>query len=291
MPFKLGLLQCANCRMIVSPAIFEPKANEQKNEEWFGYDYKSSRSFWVTLFEGYNDRKTLGRLSRARLSGSRLLEIGVGSGSFLNAAREKGFEVLGCDLSAAICKRMRNAHGLEMHCGPLADLEGVNRFDVVVLNHVLEHVQQPVDFLKEVVRLLAPGGVAHIAVPNVACWQAALCGWTSFEPYHLSYFTAETLNRAVTLAGLSVDKVNTHDSFSGWFLAVLRTAVGVNRGSGAVTRPADSMASRGKASRPFFVEHAYRIAMVISGGGLLPLRWLQSQINRGDEVICIARKP
>lgn len=293
LPFKLGLVQCANCRIVVSPAIFEPQANEQRNEEWFGEDYKSNRSFWLTLFEEWNNRKTLGRLDRAKPSGSRLLEIGVGSGAFLNAAREKGFEVLGCDLSDAICKRIRNAHGIEMHCGPLANLGGGSeeRFDVVVMNHVLEHVQQPIDFLKEVCRLLAPGGVAHIAVPNLACWEARFRGWTSFEPYHLIYFTPETLRQTATGSGFEVDTITTHDSFSGWFLALLRTTLGVNRQEGAVSRPVESLATRGKNPRRVWVEHPYRTAMVVSGVGLWPLRWLQALLDRGDEVICIARKP
>lgn len=88
--------------------------------------------------------------------GRRLLEIGVGSGSFLNSARRRGYEVMGCDLSAPICKHVRQAYGILMHGKTLVTLTGENRFDVVVMNHVLEHVNQPIALLKEVRRLLAP---------------------------------------------------------------------------------------------------------------------------------------
>ena len=197
---------------------------------------------------------------------------------------------MGCDLSASICARVSRAYGIAMHGEPLSTLAGENRFDVIVMNHVLEHVHQPIEFMEDVRRLLAPGGVVHVAVPNIACWEAALPGWTSYEPYHLTYFDPQTLNRTIFASALTIDSITTHDSFSGWFLAALRTALGVNRTSGTVTRPATSMAGRATGRRPSVVEHAYRLAMVCAGGGLWPLRWLQSKLGRGDEAICIARK-
>lgn len=289
-PWKLGLMQCESCQVVVSPIIFQQKANERLEKEWFGEVYKPYRSFWVSQFETWNNCKTLARLDRANPPGHRLLEIGVGSGAFLNAARQQGYEVMGCDLSDAICKRVRSTYGIVMHCASLETLADENRFDIVVMNHVLEHVQQPVEFLKEAIRLLAAGGVTHIAVPNVACWEAYLSGWTSFEPYHLTYFTPETLRRAVIGAGFKIEAIKTHDSFSGWFLALLRTGIGLNRESGAVTRPVESLASRGTGSRSFWLGHAYRMAMLVTGGGIWPLRLLQARLGRGDEMICIARK-
>lgn len=289
--YKLGLEQCESCGVILSPAVWQPQANEQLEEEWFGADYQSQASFWVALFEARNNRKTLVRLGQAKPPGRRLLEIGVGSGSFLNAARKEGYEVTGCDLSATLCERARRAYAINMHGEPLAALAGENLFDAIVMNHVLEHVHQPVEFLLDVRRLLAPGGVAHIAVPNVACWEAGLSGWTSFDPYHLIYFSPQTLGKTVLASGLALDRATTHESFSGWFLAVLRTALGVNRAGSAVARPEASTAGRASGRRSGVVEHAYRLAMVCAGGVSWPLRWLQATLGRGDEVVCIARKP
>lgn len=289
-PWRLGLLQCDTCALVLSPSIWQPQANEQLEEEWFGEDYQPATSFWVGLFEKWNNRRTLARLAKAKPPGRRLLEVGVGSGSFLNVARDQGFEVIGCDLSRPICNRVGNAYGIEMHCGPLTTLAAGRCFDVIVMNHVLEHVQHPVEFLMDVGRLLAPGGVVHIAVPNVACWQASLSGWTSFEPYHLTYFAPETLRVTVTRSSLWIKHFGTRDSFSGWFLALLRTALGVNRASGAATRA--SISTIGKVVRPRAApfENAYRIAMVLAGGVIWPVRIFQGRIGRGDEIICIACK-
>lgn len=286
-PYKLGLVQCEACGVVLSPAIWQPQANEQLEEEWFGEDYHSRTSFWVDIFETRNNRNTLARLAQANLPGKRLLEIGVGSGSFLNEARVSGYAVMGCDLSGVICAHVQRTYGITVYSEPLATLTGESRFDVIVMNHVLEHVHQPIEFLQDVRRLLVPGGVVHIAVPSIACWEAGFSGWTSFEPYHLTYFAPQTLKRAVSSGGLTIHSIATHDSFSGWFLALLRTALGVNRASGAVTRPA----GRATVRRSGLVEHAYRLAMISTGAVLWPLRWVQAKLDRGDEVICIACKP
>ncbi|MDD2768309.1 MAG: class I SAM-dependent methyltransferase [Methylococcus sp.] len=288
---RLGLLICNSCSLVLSPAIWQSQVNERMEEEWFGESYEQRKSsFWVRWFEAWNNRKTLSRLAAQALSGKRLLEIGVGSGSFLGAAKNCGYEVMGCDLSAPICRQVQQQIGVPMHCGLLESLEAEGRFDAVVMNHVLEHVQRPVEFMQNVFRLLAPGGIVHVAVPNIGCWEARFYGWTSYEPYHLTYFDRQTLTRTAESAGFSLDTIITKDSFSGWFLALLRTVLGVNRAQGAITRPA-SLSTNGRAGhRSILVEQGYRLAMVLAGGGLWPLRWLQGQLGYGDEAICIARK-
>lgn len=293
-PYRLGLLRCESCQLVLSPSIWQPQANEQMEDEWFGESYEARKSsVWVEWFEAWSNRETLARLDLAPVSqqGKRLLEIGVGSGSFLKVAKIKGFAVMGCDLSVPLCRHVEQESGIEMHCGYLSDLPGEGRFDVVVMNHVLEHVQHPVEFLQDVFRLLVPGGVLHIAVPNIDCWEAHLPGWTSYEPYHLTYFNRQTLQGALTSASFATVRCLTSDSFSGWFLAVLRTALGFNREHGAVTRPVAVPASRAYAPRTNVVEHAYRLAMVLAGGWLWPLRSLQGKLGYGDELVCIARKP
>jgi 2-polyprenyl-3-methyl-5-hydroxy-6-metoxy-1,4-benzoquinol methylase len=289
---QLGLQTCDQCGLIVSNSIWQAQSNETLEEEYFGEDYQPQTSFWVTLFERWNNRHTLKRLASQQYPGKRLLEIGIGSGSFLQAARTQGFEVTGCDLSKAICERVTHTYGIPLHCKPISAIEGNGCFDVIVMNHVLEHVNEPISFLHDVLRLLSPNGIAHIAVPNVACWEAKLSGWTSYEPYHLTYFTPNTLQKTIIASGLTVEHANTHESFSGWFLALLRTAMGVNR-HGQAIQPNKNTGRQNVSglSRTSLVEHTYRLGMVCAGGGIWPLRWVQAKLGFGDEAICIARKP
>lgn len=283
--WRFGLLRCAKCELIVDEAIWRPMANEQMEEAFFGERYEPVRSFWVRLFEALNNRRTMKRLrGHAGLAGA-LLEIGVGSGSFLAYALERGFVPLGCDLSPAICRRVERNTGINIHCGPVESLPDQQRFDVVVMNHVLEHVSDPQSLLKATLAHLQPGGVLHLAVPNVAAWEARLPGWNSYEPYHLLYFTPRTLRATAEKVGFEILEVTTHESFSGWFLAILRTLL--KKDHSAQVQPGANRRTKG--STPI-LEHGYRLTMVASGLATFPLRRLQELLGKGSEVILVARK-
>lgn len=282
-PFRFGLLRCGGCGLVVNPALFRRGAGEALNKEAFGEEWEPETSFWVRWFQVSKSRRYVRTILRYMPQG-RLLEVGVGSGRFLEAARKAGFEVMGCDLSPAVCRRVEEQIGVHMHCGPLDSLPK-GSFDVVAMHHVLEHVEDPVGFLRSVREVLRQGGIVHIAVPNVACWEAQFSGWNCYVPYHLTYFDRETLARAVREAGLVPVWTATHESFSTWFLLGVRTLLRVE-----ANRALSIQARLGRVSpRSPLVEHPYRLAMVGAGMVTWPLRRLQSALGRGDELLMVAR--
>lgn len=278
--FRFSLLRCADCGLVVDAAVFHPCAAQHLNEEAFGDGYTIERSFWVRWFERMKNRRYLMNLRRARVSGGRLLEVGVGSGAFLRAARDAGFQAEGCDLSASLSRRVNETTGIPVHGVPLERLPRAS-YDVVAMHHVLEHVSDPIGFLRAARDRLKPGGVLHVAVPNVACWEARLPGWNSYEPYHMLYFTRDALSRAAKKSGCLIERTWTFDPFSVWFLAVLRTVLPPRR---------DAVATTIRVPPSGALEHAYRLAMVISGALTWPLRWLQGRVGKGDELLMVARR-
>ena len=251
----------------------------------FGDDYQPETSIWIRWFEYWKNRRYLSNLRGVGVLKGRLLEIGVGSGSFLRHAQMAGFEVAGCDLSAPICRRIQDAFKIRMHCSDLDSLPQ-GQWDVVAMNHVVEHVEDPVAFLKAARERLRPGGILHVAVPNVACWEAMLPGWNSYEPYHLLYFNGPTLDRALRAAGFTPILRFTHETFSGWFLAILRSLLKLK-----AKHEAGPQVQAAPSSLPLraLLEHPYRIAMVSVGLVTWPLRVLQGSLGRGDELIVVAR--
>jgi len=289
-PFRFRLLSCAGCGLVVDPALFRQGAAEALNERAFGDGYEIEPSFWVRWFGNAKNRRYLANLRRVGVTGGRLLEVGVGTGAFLRAARHAGFQVEGCDLSASLCRRVNETTGIVVHNVPLEQLP-VCTYDVVVMHHVLEHVSDPVGFVRAARERLKDGGLLHVAVPNVKCWEALLPGWNSYEPYHMVYFDHRTLTRTVARAGDWLSKSWTFESFSAWFLAVLRTVIGVRRVDSAtvIVQAAVSPAARPR-GRLRLVEHPYRLAMLLFGMATCPLRRLQSALGCGDELVCVARK-
>jgi hypothetical protein len=90
-PFRFGLVRCATCGLVVNPAIFSAGSGDALNQEAFGDAWDPETSFWVRWFQAWKNRRYLANLRRAGATRGRLLEVGVGSGSFLRAAREAGF--------------------------------------------------------------------------------------------------------------------------------------------------------------------------------------------------------
>lgn len=102
------------------------------------------------------------------LGGSgRLLDIGSGRGELLCQAVRAGWEAVGIEPSPTFANRAISELGVEVrrepvdHCGfPSAS------FDAVILAAVLEHLYNPDEVIKEVARILRPGGILFVDVPN-----------------------------------------------------------------------------------------------------------------------------
>jgi SAM-dependent methyltransferase len=136
------------------------------------------------------------------------LEVGVGYGWLLKWGAQAGYEVLGVDLSPQVAERARLTSGARVLVGDLAGLGlPAQGFQAVLLRHVLEHVPEPLPFLAELRRLLAPGGVLCGAAPNFGSFKARLhkADWSHLMlPGHRLHFTPATLRLTLEKAGLEV---------------------------------------------------------------------------------------
>ncbi len=138
--------------------------------------------------------------------GAKLLDIGCGDGSFLEAAA-KHFAATGVEISPAQAERARQrVPSATIHTGPsTAAPLPEDAFDVVTQFSVLEHEWRPLPALALVARVLRSGGVTIIKVPNFASWNRRIRGveWCGIRlPDHCNYFTPATLARALRAAHL-----------------------------------------------------------------------------------------
>jgi SAM-dependent methyltransferase len=134
-------------------------------------DYYSGRDKYDRWLLHESERETLwkrrlGNIHRQKRTGS-LLDIGAGTGQFLPVARTHFIKVKGTELSGSACAIAKERYGIVLLEGDVdnIDFKG-ERFDVVTLFHVLEHVSRPGAFLERVKELIAPSGTLVIAVPN-----------------------------------------------------------------------------------------------------------------------------
>lgn len=140
--------------------------------------------------------------------GGRVLDVGCGRGYFLASARACGYAVHGQDVSERAVAYARAAFDLDAQTTPLATLaDRGETFDVVTLWHVAEHFTDLRGALAEVYRLVAPGGLCAVEVPNHHSLKFVLSGgrWEggNHPRYHRTFFTARTLTRALGAAGFA----------------------------------------------------------------------------------------
>lgn len=140
-----------------------------------------------------------------------LCDIGCSAGYVLEAAKRLGLSPIGVDFSeytVALCReRGYRAEQGSLEALPLADAS----LDIVTLKHTLEHVKNPLLALREIRRVLKPGGVALIVVPDAAYWKISSMPKTAkaFRPdrrgwQHHVYFYEKNLVDAAERSGLDV---------------------------------------------------------------------------------------
>jgi SAM-dependent methyltransferase len=186
------ILFCPDCQI----GMTHPRP-EDLNPYYKSRYYGSRHSFTAKLCVQRRTRL----LGRVASKPGRLLDVGCGDGSFLIAARGAGWQVFGTELHGA-----EQLPGCRIFRRPL-DAAGDGPFDCITMWHVLEHVPEPLQCIKELRRMLAPGGVLLLAVPDFGGWQSRLFGrhWLHADvPRHLYHFTADSLDRTLEIGGYRV---------------------------------------------------------------------------------------
>lgn len=143
----------------------------------------------------------------------RVLDVGAGAGEVLSELRRLGWEVEGVDPDAEAAQSTLRNHGLKLRTGTLEEQSyPSDRFDAVVTSHVIEHVHDPVGFLRECRRVLRPGGMLVLATPNAESLGYGFFGadWRVLEPpRHLTIFSRRTLSLLAAEAGFSDARIRT----------------------------------------------------------------------------------
>lgn len=135
----------------------------------------------------------------------KLLDVGCGDGSRLTRMKALGWDVQGQDLDPSAVAQAREKLGSRVHLGQLRDIGFANeKFDYITLNHVIEHVHDPVDLLSECRRILKRGGVLVAVTPNAKSFghQYFDSHWRGLEPpRHIHLFSPSAMEAAASRAG------------------------------------------------------------------------------------------
>jgi SAM-dependent methyltransferase len=140
-----------------------------------------------------------------------VLDVGCGPGVLINQMRSRGWRVRGTERSPSAAQQARDVFHLDVSAVDVEELVAAGAsYDAVVLWHVAEHLHTPEVTVRAIARLLRPGGVLLVAVPNFGSPEARIgrAGWFHLDvPRHLVHFTPATLTAILDAAGFRPVKV------------------------------------------------------------------------------------
>lgn len=139
-----------------------------------------------------------------------ILDIGCGTGEFLNTCKSAKWETIGIEPDTDARQMASKNFGLDVREeGELKNLPGAS-FDIISMWHVLEHVPKLNERVEELKRLIKPNGIIIIAVPNRDSLDAKIYGkdWAAYDvPRHLYHFTPKDIDSLFLKHDLKVFKV------------------------------------------------------------------------------------
>ena len=212
LPPTMKWCACSSCGHVFTEGYFTPEACEiifsaTHGNQKVGNDAENQRKVSAKMVE---------RVARYVPNGD-WLDIGVGNGSLLFTAAEWGFGAVGTDLRTENVAKLRNL-GFEAYSDDIEDIAAVERFSVVSMADVLEHVPFPKRSLAAVHRMMRPGGALFISMPNMDSIIWRVLDATGTNPYwgeleHYHNFTRARLVQLLETQGFKFAEYNISERY------------------------------------------------------------------------------
>lgn len=218
-PGELGLelIECRTCGMTRLAQTFDPA---RLAEYTAGFYAMMGRAHQEST--GEKARRLFATRTRLfdHLTPGLLLDIGSERGLFLEVMKSKGWQVEGIEPHGPYAERCRAELGLTIHQARMEDVAFADRFDLISMWHVLEHLEDPVGGLLKCKQMLKVGGVLFCEVPNIDSLGARMAGpyWLGFrDPTHRWLFRGLAVDRLAERTGFEVVAAHPARSPADWY--------------------------------------------------------------------------
>ncbi len=206
---KFNLVKCTNCSLVyLNPRPSLSKIGKYYSTEVYwewnknGEDLKLRNIKFGDLYKIIFNKKSKGKI----------LDIGTGDGLFLTKFKEQGWKVIGTELSKYASKNTSKKYNIEVKTGDFLKIKfKSSEFDVITLNHVLEHLYSPKKTLLKIKYNLKKRGMLVITIPNIDSLGFRIFNknWHALQPpRHLYHFSPKTIVELLNATGFEVDGFN-----------------------------------------------------------------------------------
>lgn len=210
---SFSLVSCKSCNFIFTNPI--PDKNEisryYKSEDYVSHS-SSKKGLINTVYNvvrKFTLKQKVGWIKKYAQTGS-LLDVGCGTGHFLKAAQDAGYEALGLEPDEEARGFARKENEVNVH--PIENLYhlDVASYDVITMWHVLEHVYELKEDLAQIEKLLKSNGTLFIAVPNCGSQDANIYKeyWAAYDvPRHLYHFRENDIKNLFQEFGMRLAEI------------------------------------------------------------------------------------
>ena len=279
-PGRFQFVVCADCGLAYqNPRVRLEYIGAYYDDEYIAHRKKTDWGVLTPLYEwamGKHDRDKLSLLSRflTLTSDSQVMDVGCGSGTFLERVREqRGSHIAGVDFKDLT--HLPAYRHMEFHKGLFYEQSFTDRsFDLITMWHFLEHDYDPVRTLQHARDLLAGGGRLIIEVPRLDSVSYRLFKerWPGLQaPQHTALYSHQSLLEMMARAGLEVVEYLPYGAFPAYFYLFAGTAFKVLKGRGL---------NLSRAIYPYFLGQLL----------LLPVLLFERQLNLAMQTV-VCRKP
>jgi len=223
-PWPTEYVRCVQCNLIFLQP--RPKLDEvvlhhlYENAAPLVNEYANPQQISVENIEPKHWRRyadSLASIVAVHPTTGTLVDVGTGNGLLMILAKKQGWQAIGIDVSESRARICRENFGLDVRTGTLESVRlPEESADAVAMRHVLEHVEDPIGLLLEGWRVLRPGGILLVEVPNPEGIELAFRRWLqrlklrrpkwpdNVVPKHLFGFPPVCLARKVEELGFAV---------------------------------------------------------------------------------------
>ncbi|PIE25713.1 MAG: hypothetical protein CSA62_00110 [Planctomycetota bacterium] len=222
------IVECCNCGLVyvtprlrpeLLPRVYDENYWSSDSPKEAGYaDYRSDAKLYLKTFE-----RRYALIERFTKGKGRALDVGSAAGFFLKTLFDRGWHVDGVELSAEIVEHAKREYGFQdIHVGTI-ETSPFNKgsYDLLTMWDVVEHVPEPLPFLKESVSYLKEDGILILETQNVASKFAQRLGpkWQHYKHLeHLYHFNPSTIERLLDQAGLEI--LENTSKFGGKYVSI-----------------------------------------------------------------------
>ncbi|MEK6794971.1 MAG: class I SAM-dependent methyltransferase [Spirochaetota bacterium] len=201
-----GIDLCDACGLgFTFPPMTDEELSHYYPDDYEAYVPKRSFSAMLQTWKYASDISMI----KKHVRGGRMLEIGCGRGEFLFEAQKHGFSVEGIEPSASGRKFAQDHFGISVRKGFAENAHFSGRYDVIVMRHVLEHVNDFQQCLKNIARNgLLPNGILFLKLPRMDSWEARYYRkfWSGYDtPRHRVHFSLRGIVSTLHDLGFSTE--------------------------------------------------------------------------------------